>query len=267
MKENHLRLTEEDKKEFDSLGYVVKRNFFSKEEVALLYETAIHDNVIKEKTYGRADKEGHKTNLALWYTLDDSLYSLVARSERIVSGVELLLEGTPGHLHTKLMQKEPRVGGAWEWHQDYGYWYNDGFLMPQMLSVMTALTPGIKENGCLQVINSTHLLGRVNHEMTGGQKGADMEKVKVALERFDLVYVELNPGDTLFFHSNLLHRSDMNRSDQPRWTLITAYNRASNKPYKGDYPASYQPIDRVPDTAILESSSGGISSSVKFNIV
>ena len=25
------------------------------------------------------------------------------------------------HYHFKLMKKEPKVGGAWEWHQDYGY--------------------------------------------------------------------------------------------------------------------------------------------------
>jgi hypothetical protein len=24
------------------------------------------------------------------------------------------------HFHSKLMQKEPKVGGAWERHQDYG---------------------------------------------------------------------------------------------------------------------------------------------------
>ena len=28
------------------------------------------------------------------------------------------------------MQKEPKVGGAWEWHQDYGYWYKNEFLFP-----------------------------------------------------------------------------------------------------------------------------------------
>ena len=30
------------------------------------------------------------------------------------------------HYHTKMMIKEPHVGGAWEWHQDYGYWYGNG---------------------------------------------------------------------------------------------------------------------------------------------
>jgi hypothetical protein len=29
-----------------------------------------------------------------------------------------------------MILKEPYVGGAWEWHQDYGYWYHTGCLFP-----------------------------------------------------------------------------------------------------------------------------------------
>jgi hypothetical protein len=32
------------------------------------------------------------------------------------------------------------------------------------------------------------------------------------LGRLELVYVEMEPGDAVFFDSNLLHRSDQNRS-------------------------------------------------------
>lgn len=33
------------------------------------------------------------------------------------------------------MLKQPRVGGAWNWHQDFGYWYQVGCLNPEeMLS-------------------------------------------------------------------------------------------------------------------------------------
>jgi ectoine hydroxylase-related dioxygenase (phytanoyl-CoA dioxygenase family) len=267
MIQSNKNLTSNDKKDFDAHGFILKHNFFSKEEIDLLYDTAVNDKVIQQNTYGRADSEGNTTNLALWYSLDDSLYSLLARSKRIVSGVELLLNGQPAHYHTKLMQKEPKVGGAWEWHQDYGYWYNDGFLLPQMLSVMTAFTPCTKENGCLQVLKRSHHIGRINHGTTGGQKGADQERLDVALERFDHQYVEMQPGDTLFFHGNLLHRSDMNRSDNPRWSIISAYNRISNKPYKGDNTSSYQSIEVVPDTAILHSDTSGISEESDFNEV
>jgi hypothetical protein len=33
------------------------------------------------------------------------------------------------------MMKDPKVGGAHIWHQDYGYWYHNGCLLPEMGSV------------------------------------------------------------------------------------------------------------------------------------
>lgn len=259
------RLTIKDKEAYDRDGYLLVRSFFSKEEIDLLYGIAKEDVLIRKTTYDRTDKEGLSTRLSLWFSLDDSIYSHFARCARMVSGVGLLLGGEPAHYHSKLMQKEPRVGGAWEWHQDYGYWYNNGFLYPDMLSVLTALTPATKENGCLQVIKGSHKIGRVEHGVAGGQAGADDERVKEALNRLELAYVEMNPGDSLFFHSNLLHRSDSNRSDSPRWSLISAYNLITNVPYKGDNTSSYTPIQTVPDDYILAGKAKGISEEVNFN--
>ena len=45
-----------------------------------------------------------------------------------------------------------------------------------------------------------------------------------------LVEVEMEAGDALFFHSNVLHRSDKNDSDRRRWAFLIAYNRTSNNP-------------------------------------
>jgi ectoine hydroxylase-related dioxygenase (phytanoyl-CoA dioxygenase family) len=171
------------------------------------------------------------------------LYSKFARSARIVNAVEQILNGKSAHYHSKLMQKEPRTGGAWEWHQDYGYWYkNNGFLLPEMLSVLTALTPSTKENGCLQMIRGSHKMGRVEHGFAGEQVGADIEKVNEALKIMPLDFLEMGAGDTAFFHCNTLHASAANLSDKPRWSIITAYNLASNKPYKDVHQSSHTPI-------------------------
>ena len=63
-----------------------------------------------------------------------------------------VLGGEVYHYHSKLMLKEPFVGGAWEWHQDYGYWYQNGCLFPWMASCLIALDPATRANGCLQVL-------------------------------------------------------------------------------------------------------------------
>ncbi|GAB3327217.1 phytanoyl-CoA dioxygenase family protein [Larkinella ripae] len=254
---NHLQTYQRD-------GYVIVRNLFSEAEVERLYDIAVGDEVLNSKTYDRVDASGMKTRLALWYTLDDSLYSKFARSARILEGVERILGGTAAHYHSKLMQKEPRTGGAWEWHQDYGYWYkNNGFLFPDMLSVLTALTPATKENGCLQMIKGSHKMGRVEHGFTGEQVGADQEKVDQALKIMPLEYLEMGPGDTAFFHCNTLHASAANRSDKPRWSIITAYNLASNKPYKDVHESSYTPIEPYAGDLLAENEAG-ISETADF---
>ena len=54
-------------------------------------------------------------------------------------------------------------------------------------------------------------------------------------------------GDALFFHSNVLHQSDPNDSDDRRWALIMAYNRASNNPLEYLAPPfpRYTKLDKV----------------------
>lgn len=248
-----MNFTKEHLETYHRDGYVVVRNFFSKEEVELLYKIAVDDDVISKKSYDRTDASGLKTKLALWYSLDNSIYSKFASSERTVGAVEQILEGRAAHYHSKLMQKEPKKGGAWEWHQDYGYWYkNNGFLFPDMLSVLTALTPATKENGCLQMIRGSHKMGRVEHGFSGEQIGADMEKVNEALKILPLDYLEMDAGDTAFFHCNVLHASAANLSKNPRWSIITAYNLASNKPYKDVHVCSYTPIDAFKGNLLTE---------------
>ena len=95
-------------------------------------------------------------------------------------------------------------------------------------------------------------MGRIDHNKTGDQTGADMERVDEALKYLELVHCEMEPGSALFFHANLLHRSDANRSPNPRWSLICCYNAARN-PCKGrpNHP-EYSYLETWPDERIKE---------------
>ena len=121
-----------------------------------------------------------------------------------------------------------------------------------MTSVSIAVDGATRENGCLQVIPGSHQCGRVDHILTGDQAGADRERVDEILKRLPLVYCEMAPGDAIFFHCNLLHRSDQNRSEFPRWSMICCYNAARNDPYKQSHHPRYTPLKVVPDSAIKE---------------
>src|SRR5215218_169299 len=219
-------LTPDQVKTYHEDGYVLVKNFCTKAEIDKLYSTALQDDAMRKNALDLNDQTGKKTRLSLWFTPGNDVFGYLTRSERMVQAAAQLLDSLAPvcHFHSKLMQKEPRVGGAWEWHQDYGYWYKNQFMFPdQLLSVMIALTTANKGNGCLQVIKGSHKMGRVNHGFAGEQVGADMVMVNNALQTMELVYAELNPGDALFFHPNLLHRSEANLSEYPRWSVISCY--------------------------------------------
>lgn len=250
-----IKLTSEQVALYHEQGYVVVKNFCTTNEIDKLYQTALNDNAMRNNALDLNDQSGKKTKLSLWFTPGNDVFGYLTRSEKMVNAVQKLLgnKAKVCHFHSKLMQKEPKVGGAWEWHQDYGYWYKNQFMFPdELISVMVALSPANKENGCLQVIKNSHKMGRINHGFSGEQVGADMQMVNNALKTMELVHSELDPGDALFFHSNLLHRSEANLSDHPRWSIISCYSLQSNLAYNETSTSWHTPVDIVPDDAILQ---------------
>ena len=237
--------------EFADKGYMIARSLFSDDEIQGLSEVVVADQQLASEAYGKRDASGSETKLAVRNELAESPYSAIVRSQRIAGSMQTLLGDEVYHYHHKMMIKEPRIGGAWEWHQDYGYWYNNGCLYPDMASCLIAISPANRENGCLQVIPETHKMGRIDHVTVGDQFQTDPERVAAALDRHPLVYCELAPGDAIFFHSNLLHRSDANTSESSRLSLICCYNTRHNDPIitNGRHP-NYSPMEIWPDTKV-----------------
>lgn len=88
---NYKTLTPADKAQFEKDGYILIKGMLNKAEVAKLYDIAINDQVISNKSFDRGDANGLRTKLALWYSLADDAYSLLARSKRIVEGAKLAI--------------------------------------------------------------------------------------------------------------------------------------------------------------------------------
>ena len=250
--------------QFSLDGFLVIRKLLDVEETTLTLQAARQDESIRINAMAVIDTQGRSTNLSLWNHPGDDIYGAICRSRRVVDSMEQLLDGEVYHYHSKLSAKEPKVGGAWEWHQDYGYWYQNGCLFPDLASVFIALDPATRENGCLQLLRGSHRIGRVEHGRFGSQTGADPERVEAAIQRLDKVYCEMEPGDAVFFHGNTLHSSDANNSEMPRWGLICCYNTRQNSPYKDSHHPGYTPLIKLEDSAIKAMGPRGSESSKSF---
>jgi hypothetical protein len=236
--------------EFERDGFLIERNLFDAKEIKLLHNSAKNDQELDQQSQERRDAKGTAVRLTLWNHPGDGIYGMFARCKKLVGRMEELLGGEVYHYHSKMILKDPQIGGAWEWHQDYGYWYHYGCLQPLMASAMIAVDPAKLSNGCLEVLRGSHHLGRLDHSLAGEQSGADPERVNVATNHYEKISVELEPGDTLFFHCNLLHCSGQNHSPDPRWAMICCYNAARNNPFKISRHPQYTPLEQVEDRAI-----------------
>src|SRR6266496_1226021 len=196
------KLTEEQVEQFNRDGFLMIKGLFDAEEMELLIRIAKADQQMADKTIERLDLSGVRSKLWITDSLGEDIYSAFVHCRRIVDPLEQLLAGEVYHYHHKIMLKEPFVGGAWEWHQDYGYWYSNGCLFPYMASCLITIDRATRENGCLQVIKGSHLMGRLEHGKTGEQTGADINRVSEALNHLELVHCEMKPGAALYFHCN-----------------------------------------------------------------
>ena len=250
---NGFEISESQLADFHRDGYLVVDRLLDDESLQLLRDIARADYAVRNDADVRADGEGGAVKITVRNDLPcDDIYGAIVRSQSLVDTMERLLGGEVYHYHHKMILKEPRDGGAWAWHQDYGYWYNYCCLFPLLASCMVAVDRATQANGCLQVLKGSHQLGRVDHVKIGDQTGADPRRVEAARNHLELVYCELEPGSAIFFHCNLLHRSDQNRSDDPRWAFICCYNAARNDPFETVRHPRYTPLEKWPDSRVIE---------------
>ncbi|MEE2913093.1 MAG: phytanoyl-CoA dioxygenase family protein [Pseudomonadota bacterium] len=227
--------------DFHEDGFLMIPDYFPLDEMERFSEIARRDReILLNYPYTSLDADGRPTKLFVWSKLRDDIYSAYARHQALVTPWTQFLGGPVTYFHHKMMMKEPKTPGAWEWHQDYGYYY-EHYLRADMGGVMIAIDEASRENGCLEVLRGSHQFGRVNHTRLGDQSehetAADPIRVEVLMERCERVYCEMSPGTVLFFHSNMLHHSAPNLSDLPRWALITNYTRIDNPPFSA--PSSW----------------------------
>jgi len=242
-----------DDKEINELrikGYFLKKALFNKQEIEAISSAFDLDENMRKHANGYVDEDGKAVTHTLWNHPKDDIFGAFARSERIVNSFENFFEQEIYHYHSKIIWKNPG-DGAFNWHQDYGYWYRNGCLLPDMASCTISIDHSTKENGCLQFLQGSHNLGRVDHIVVNQQEQADPERIREAKKVLKHEYLITNPGDALFFHCNLLHRSDANKSNSSRRSLICCYNTKNNNPYKKHHHPQYTPLKKIFDRDII----------------
>jgi ectoine hydroxylase len=136
---------------------------------------------------------------------------------------------------SKVNLKAAWCGTAEYYHQDYVYWKDRGYKTSEMLTCMIFLDQHGIKNGGLHVFPGSHKKGFIEHQpfinVNGLQKYMIPPQTLNSLNcELGLECIEAQPGDVLFFHTELVHGSAHNISGEPRMILLAQLNSHTNKP-------------------------------------
>jgi len=229
-------LTDEHVREYWERGFTVVRGLFTPEELAAWDQrfldiaekrapaaprTLVMRDVMIAKGAVKPKSELHAIAKIQDFENDPALDSYNTHP-RLLDCVERLLGPNLSSIHCMLINKPPDVDGRHPLHQDLVYFP----FRPadRVLGTWTALQRVTRENGCLVVGAGTHRGPLLEHEnmdweyVNSGYFGA-----KGAGEETERVHVACEPGDTIFFHSLIVHGSGRNTTSGFRRAISCHY--------------------------------------------
>ena len=233
-------------------GFLIKRAMMSPEEMALIHAALETDKSLGKHAMRNNDDAGGFSKVTLFAPLDNGTLGTSLRLVRFVHLLRALLDERTDVMHwmTRIIDKPPNCGGEWTWHQDFGYWRQDGFRRPDMMTVYLAVDNQTMENGPLRLLRGSHQIGVAQHSTQGSaSRGVDSEQLNDALRRFPEEVPMLQSGDVMFIDSLLYHTSSGNKSPTHRRALTAVFTRADNV---GDDGTCCRRVVDVDDMALLQ---------------
>lgn len=256
-----MKLTQEQMDHFNEEGYILLTSLFNREEAELmksrlpLVQAQERSEVVREKNGAvRTVFAAHKF---------DKIFERVSKHPRLIDPARQLL-GSDVYMHQfKINAKEAFNGDVWQWHQDFGTWYqDDGMPTARAMNVAVFLDDVNEFNGPLMFIPKSHKEGRVkaSHDVTTTSYPLwtlDNKKVAELVEKGGIVAPKGPAGSVLIFQSTLVHASSPNLSPWDRNTLYVTTNSVENKITKFERPdhiahRDFTPIETLSDNCLEE---------------
>ena len=255
-----MKLTAEQIKQFDRDGYLFFPALFTPEETRSLTD-AVPDLYSRHEAYNvrEKDSEAVRTNFAAHMYSEP--FAKLARHPRMIEPVEDLL-GEKLYMHQfKINGKMAFEGDVWQWHQDYGTWFNDDD-MPEARAMNVALfLEDVNEfNGPLMFIPRSHQKGRqeAGHDLTTTSYPLwtiDNATITRLVAEGGIISPKGPAGSMMMFHCNLVHASGSNLTPWNRTIVYLSLNSCQNhirRFHRPEYIAhrDFTPIQCLPDDCL-----------------
>ncbi|HHH20688.1 MAG TPA: phytanoyl-CoA dioxygenase family protein, partial [Nitratifractor sp.] len=140
--------------------------------------------------------------------------------------------------HNSIMTKLAHTSTQTCWHRDSRYWHFKG---TNLVSVWLALGREYSENGVLEFIPGSHKM-ELREELFDEKSffRSDLEENREIIEK--KVSLELDAGDIVLFHSELLHRANANSTDEDKISFVYTVKGESVKAIEATRSSKFKEI-------------------------
>jgi ectoine hydroxylase-related dioxygenase (phytanoyl-CoA dioxygenase family) len=222
-------LTQEQVQGYERDGFVPAVDVLAPEEVRSLRD----DLESWERERGAPIDFPEKSKSYLLFDWADRL----VHHPRILDAVEDLIGPDILVYHSTLFLKEARTPAFVRWHQDSPYFYLDPHLH---VTAWVALSPASVQAGCMRVLPGSHRQGAFEHD----DKPDPMNMIRRGQgisDRFDHetgIFMPLQAGQMSLHHTDLVHASGSNDSDDRRLGYAISYIPAHVRPVGAVRPSA-----------------------------
>lgn len=230
--------SEEIREAYEAKGYLILKNVFSPQQVEQVKKRlryliryagfyrhfGIHfSNTVASDS---GDLLHTVNNIANAHFRDPILMENILNPESFRKAVAAIIGGSYCSNGGAFFLKPPFTGAAVSCHQDSVVWFGGNPWgqgpAPTVFDAWIAFDPATRENGCLQLFPGSERHGILPHPKKDelrpkGPLGNDPASHGFTAE--DAVFCEMEPGDMVFWHQDMLHQSEPNRSSKPRLGL------------------------------------------------
>jgi ectoine hydroxylase len=260
-------LTPEERDLYEKDGFFFRENVFSPAEIDALRDAAesVHAKILEAADDGGAgaieqiDNQKFQEVLGStikWEWRDDlravrsmePTHHLDERLARLVDDprlwrpcADIIGSDRLSLFSDKLNVKRP--GGApFPWHQEGPYWAYGAEDLEHVVTLILYLDDATEENGCLWVIPGTHRYGALEALKDRGTLGRLYTDVERLQER--PFAAALPAGSVMWFHRDLVHGSQTNRTRRDRRAFLLAYQPAGLRQWRNRQRRDVAPAGR-----------------------
>ncbi len=218
-------------KSFKLNGFIKIKNFLNEKNIVDILKELPK---IQKKIEKKSQKNFHKTSDGRFNSIHNinnfiSTGKIIdlSKNNKLLKILKKFLNDKPELRNLEFFLKPAKNKMKTPAHQDNYFW---NIVNANGVNVWIACSKSSKSNGGVYYYRKSHILGTIKHQISFNKGTSQMIPEETLKNiKFKKVYPIVNPGDIIIHDSEVIHGSDINKSNYDRVGMVMSFKGKNSK--------------------------------------